>query len=626
MSRHPILLSRLPAGADALIIISEKNQRALSGFSSPGGCLVVTRSHICLFADSQCIEAAKRETCPEYEVLLFEEGNRTALITERLKNDGARILAFEDDFLTVRKLEEMKKEFPDFGFVPVGTALEEMNAFGDEEENAGKTADGSSRLPPVTLLNSVPAKVSEDIGEELRSTGAKLTEMLRTFRIRTHIVSISRGPAVTRYELAAENDFPYRRLVKLVDDLSLCLGTDSVRIDAPISGKNTIGIEIPNENASVVFLRELIDTDKFRSAPGLLTACLGKDVTGEPVFMDIARLPHLLIAGATGSGKSVCMNSILVSLLYRASPEDVRLILIDPKMVEMSIYSGLPHLLVPVISDPKKAAGALRWAITEMDRRYELIGNIGVRNLKSYNDAAADQPEMEHLPHIVIFIDELADLMLTVADDAETSICRLAQKARAVGIHLIIGTQRPTVNVITGVIKANIPSRISFAVSHQIDSRVILDRPGAERLLGRGDMLYAPIGTPKPVRVQGTYVSGEEIGEIVSFIKNQKEPAYSDWIVKSIEMEAARFEIKPEEKSDEELLRSAIGLAFESGTVSISMLQRRLSIGFGRASKLVGRMEQMGIVSGFNGKKPRSVLITKEQYMEMFPAHDGDPN
>ncbi len=492
------------------------------------------------------------------------------------------------------------------------------------------------QFPPVTLMKLDPAPVNEDVSEELHSNGVKLVETLRSFKVRTKIVNISRGPTITRYELTPEEGVRVRQIANLVDDIALNLATSGVRIEAPIPGKSAVGIEVPNKNVATVFLRELIDTPKFKNAPSLITACLGKDVAGDPIYFDIAKMPHLLIAGATGMGKSVCMNSIIVSLLYKASPDDVKLMLIDPKKVEMNIYNGLPHLLVPVVSDPKKAAGALHWAVTEMERRYELIEGMGVRDLKNYNKAIEGDPKKEHLPQIVILIDELADLMMTASDDVETSICRLAQKARAAGMHLIIGTQRPSVDVITGLIKANVPSRIAFTVSQQMDSRVILDMVGAEKLIGRGDMLYAPVGASKPIRVQGAFVSEGEVEDIVSFIKDhQGVTEYSGDIMESIEKEAARCGSgkhgsgdAPADGTDEgeadNMLKPAIELALEAGKISTSLIQRRLSLGYGRAAKLIDKMERLGIVSPPEGQKPRSVLITREQYMEMVLDHDEE--
>lgn len=482
-------------------------------------------------------------------------------------------------------------------------------------------------MPPISLLKKDVAKKNVDITEELQTNAVKLVETLRSFKVRTKIVNVSRGPAITRYELAPEEGIRVRAIANLVDDISLNLATTGVRIEAPIPGKSAVGIEVPNKTIATVYLRELLDTYTFRSAQSRITASLGVDVAGDPVFLDISKMPHLLIAGATGMGKSVCINSIIVSLLYKATPDEVKLILIDPKKVELNIYNGLPHLLVPVVSDPKKAAGSLNWAVTEMERRFELIEEEGVRNIANYNEITKDDPDKEFLPQIVIIIDELADLMMTAPDDVENSVCRLAQKARAAGMHLIIGTQRPSVDVITGLIKANVPSRIAFTVASQTDSRVVLDMAGAEKLIGRGDMLYAPVGSSKPIRVQGAFVSEQEVEAVVDFIKSQIEGSYDNSVIESIEKEAERCgqgkkgagtggDIDGDSESDP-MLKAAIELAVDSGKISTSLIQRRLSLGYGRAAKLIDRMENMGIVSPPEGQKPRKVLITRQDYMEM---------
>ena len=485
-------------------------------------------------------------------------------------------------------------------------------------------------FPPVTLLKKDTSAQSEDVADELETNAAKLVDILRSFNVKTKIVNVSRGPTITRYELQPEAGTRVRSVANLVDDIALGLAADGVRIEAPIPGKSAIGIEVPNRSVSTVYIRDLIESEAFRSAKSRLTTCLGMDVAGAPIFLDAAKMPHLLICGATGMGKSVCINALIVSMLYKATPDEVKLILIDPKKVELNIYSGIPHLLVPVVSDPKKAAGALHWAVTEMERRFELIEDVGMRDIKGYNEITKNDPDREYLPQIVIIIDELADLMMTAPDDVEESICRLAQKARAAGMHLIIGTQRPSVDVITGLIKANIPSRIAFRVSSQMDSRVVLDAVGAEKLIGRGDMLYAPVGAPKPQRVQGSFVSEEEIDAIISFIKkNAGHAAYSDDVMESIEKEAAMCGQKkgraPAEGDDfdgdgtpdDPMLKNAVELAVESGKISTSLIQRRLSLGYGRAAKLIDRMEQLGYVSAPDGQMPRDVLITKEQFMEM---------
>ncbi len=486
--------------------------------------------------------------------------------------------------------------------------------------------------PPISLLRFDNTPKNVDISEELHSNAVKLVETLRSFKVRTRIVNVSRGPAITRYELAPEEGVRVRAIANLVDDIALNLATTGVRIEAPIPGKAAVGIEVPNKSVSTVYLRELVDTETFRKAQSKLHVSLGVDVAGDPVYLDIAKMPHLLIAGATGMGKSVCINSVITSLLYKASPEEVKLILIDPKKVELNIYNGLPHLLVPVVSEPKKAAGSLQWAVTEMERRFELIEEVGVRDLKMYNTVTKDDPEKEFLPQIVIIIDELADLMMTAPDDVEDSICRLAQKARAAGMHLIIGTQRPSVDVITGLIKANVPSRIAFTVASQTDSRVVLDMSGAEKLIGRGDMLYAPVGASKPRRVQGAFVSETEVENIVTFIKehNGDNVEYSSDIMDSIERAAAACGNGKKgggsgvasndgdfDDGGDSMLRPAIELALETGKISTSLIQRRLSLGYGRAAKLIDEMEKRGIVSAPEGQKPRTVLITKQQYMEM---------
>ncbi len=488
------------------------------------------------------------------------------------------------------------------------------------------------QFPPISLLKVDNTPKNENIREELQTNATRLVDTLRSFKVRTKIVNISRGPAITRYELAPEEGVRVRSIANLVDDIALNLATTGVRIEAPIPGKAAVGIEVPNKTVSTVYLRELIDTETFRKATSKLNVCLGVDVAGEPVFLDIVKMPHLLIAGATGMGKSVCINSMITSLLYKGDPDEIKLILIDPKKVELNIYNGLPHLLVPVVSDPKKAAGTLQWAVTEMERRFELIEEVGVRDVKNYNIVTKDDPEKEFLPQIVIIIDELADLMMTAPDDVESSICRLAQKARAAGMHIIIGTQRPSVDVITGLIKANIPSRIACTVASQTDSRVILDMAGAEKLIGRGDMLYAPVGASKPRRVQGAFVSESEVESVVSYIKTENGDVseYNSDIIASIDRAAAScgskkgasggFGAVSDEGGDEggdPMLRAAIELALESDKISTSLIQRRLSLGYGRAAKLIDEMEKRGYVSAPEGQKPRRILITREQYMEM---------
>ncbi len=497
------------------------------------------------------------------------------------------------------------------------------------------------KYPPVELLTEDTSTGDDDIKDELQENAVKLVETLKSFNVRTKIEDISRGPTITRYELFPEPGTRVRSITNLVDDIALNLATKGVRIEAPIPGKSAVGIEVPNKNQSTVHLRTLICDDRFVNAKSKLTVCLGEDVAGDAVYFDISKMPHLLIAGTTGSGKSVCINSIIMSLLYKASPEDVKLILIDPKKVELNIYNGIPHLLSPVISDPKKAAGSLSWAVAEMERRFGLIEAVGVRDINAYNKITKDDPDYEFMNRIVIIIDELADFMMTAPDEVEDSICRIAQKARAAGMHLIIGTQRPSVNVITGLIKANVPSRIAFAVSSQVDSRVILDKVGAEALIGKGDMLFSPIGAQTPIRVQGAFVSEEDVEEVVSYIKNMNpsvDGAYSQEVLKQIEEEAAKCgagkkgisgggaaasgSADDDGEGDDPMLKAAIELAVDSGKISTSLIQRKLSLGYGRAAKLIDVMENLGYVSAPDGQKPRKVLITKQQYMEMVLKDD----
>lgn len=483
-------------------------------------------------------------------------------------------------------------------------------------------------FPPLSLLAEDELKKDENIREELQENAVKLVETLRSFNVKTKIVNVSRGATVTRYELLPESGTRVRSIANLVDDIALNLATTGVRIEAPIPGKSAVGIEVPNKNKAIVHLRGLLEGNEFKGAKSYLTTGLGENVAGESVYLDVAKMPHLLIAGATGSGKSVCINSLIISLLYKASPENVKLILIDPKKVELNVYNGLPHLLVPVVSDPKKAAGSLSWAVNEMERRFGLIEEVGVRNLAAYNEITRDDPAKEYMPQIVIVIDELADLMMTAPDDVEESICRLAQKARAAGMHLIIGTQRPSVDVITGLIKSNIPSRIAFTVASQVDSRTIIDRGGAENLIGYGDMLYNPVGAPKPIRVQGAFVSDSEVEKVVTYIKEANTATeYNDKVMEEIEDAASRCGNKKGSASsasqdaaqgeDDPMLRAALELAVESRKISTSLIQRRLSLGYGRAAKLIDRMEQLGYVSAPDGQKPREVLISKQDFMEM---------
>ena len=481
-------------------------------------------------------------------------------------------------------------------------------------------------FPSLDLL-AKPEKTNDSgVEEELRRTGEKLVEALRSFNVETHILHASRGPTVTRYELAPEMGVKISKITSLADDIALNLAAKGVRIEAPIPGKSAIGIEVPNKTQQTVYLRELIDSEEFRTSKSKISAALGKDISGERIVIDLARMPHLLIAGATGTGKSVCINSILMSLLYKASPEEVKLILVDPKMVEFTVYKGLPHLLIPVVTDAKKAAGALSWAVSEMLTRYQMFANKGVRDFNGYNKSL--EPGEKKIPQIVIVIDELSDLMMASPKEVEDAICRLAQMARAAGMHLVIATQRPSADVITGTIKANVPSRIALAVSSGINSRIILDDQGAEKLLGRGDMLYDPIGAPKPLRVQGCFVHDKEVERVVEAIKANNACEYDHDVVKKIEQAAAAQDQKgsklggngqtqASEEGDDEMFLKAVEVVVESGQASTSMLQRRVGLGYARAARLIDMMEQRGIVGPYLGSKPREVLMTKDQFLEM---------
>lgn len=484
-------------------------------------------------------------------------------------------------------------------------------------------------FPPISMLETSPASNQEDITTELQTSGNMLVGTLKSFGVQTKIIDISRGPAVTRYELQPAPGVKISKITNLSDDIAMNLAAAGVRIEAPIPGKAAVGIEVPNKSVQMVRMRELIESSAFSMAKSRLSVSLGRDIAGTVAIADLAKMPHLLIAGSTGSGKSVCINSLIVSLLYKSTPDEVRFLMIDPKVVELGIYNGIPHLLVPVVTDPRKAAGALGWAVTEMLKRYKIFAENNVRDLASYNKVAKskdhqddDGNPMPHMPQIVIIIDELADLMMAAPNEVEDSICRLAQMARAAGMHLVIATQRPSVDVITGIIKANIPSRIAFAVSSQIDSRTILDMGGAEKLLGRGDMLFSPVGSQKPIRIQGCFVSDSEIESVVTFVKKVQESGYDQSVIEEIEKNAISDREKSSNDNDAEELRDpmlneAIKCVVEAGQASTSLLQRRLRLGYARAGRIIDEMEQLGVIGPHEGSKPRQVLLTRQQYLEM---------
>ncbi len=443
----------------------------------------------------------------------------------------------------------------------------------------------------------------------------KLEETLESFGVEAKVINICRGPAVTRYELQPSPGVKVSRIVSLTDDICLNLAASGIRIEAPIPGKAAVGIEVPNKEVTPVFLREVIESPEFTEHSSKLSFALGKNLSGESVVADIAKMPHLLVAGATGSGKSVCINSLIISLLFKTSPNDVKLLMIDPKVVELGIYNGIPHLLIPVVTDMKKAASALSWAVTEMVNRYKLFANKGVRDIKGYNAVCKLEEGEEKLPQIVIIIDELADLMMVAPNNVEDAICRLAQMARAAGMHLVIATQRPSVDVITGVIKANIPSRIAFAVSSQVDSRTILDMAGAEKLLGKGDMLFYPVGEPKPIRVKGAFVTDKEVETIVEYIKSQTNVEYDNNIIEEINNKKGDDSASPGD--NDEFLPQAIELVVETGQASASLLQRKFKVGYARAARIVDQMEARGIIGKLDGSKPRQVLVSPSQWLEL---------
>lgn len=492
------------------------------------------------------------------------------------------------------------------------------------------------KKPPLDCISLADNSGVLNYEQELKANAKKLEETLMSFGVRTKLVDICRGPSVTRYELQPAPGVKISKITGLSDDLALALASAGVRIEAPIPNKSAVGIEVPNKSRATVSLREIIETTQYDTqvSKSKLSVALGKDITGETIIADLAKMPHLLIAGTTGSGKSVCLNAMIISLLYNATPDEVKLLMIDPKQVEFTVYNGIPHLLVPVVSDPRKAAGALGWAVTEMLKRYKMFSEKNVRDIKGYNRIARSDDSIPVMPQIVIFIDELSDLMMAAPTEVEDSICRLAQMARAAGMHLVIATQRPSVNVITGIIKANIPSRIALSVSSQIDSRTILDSAGAEKLLGNGDMLFNPVGNSKPIRVQGCFLSDSEVENVVNFIKEQESSSYDDQVMEEIERQAV-MEKKKSAASDsddddgddgaDEMLPKAIEVVVENQMASTTLLQRKLKLGYARAARLMDALEERGIVGPFEGSKPRKVLISKQQWMEMNALANASP-
>ena len=520
--------------------------------------------------------------------------------------------------ILVRKGErdgEAERMGPDQRRIPV-TVGHTPRGGGLEPPEQTEAEETEYRLPPLSLLAD-PQPPPKRVEAELRENVEVIERTLEEFRVSGDVVEIAHGPTVTRYEIRLAPGIKVNKIVSLADNLAMSLAAIDVRVEAPIPGKSAIGVEVPNKNPAIVSLREVIDNDAFRSSPSKLVFALGKDVSGEPRLADLGMMPHLLIGGATNSGKSVCLNALISSLLFRATPDEVKMILIDPKRVELSLFDGIPHLACPVVRDARQATGIFRAATKEMDSRYELIARAGSRNIQGYNEK---MPEGEKIPYLVIVVDELADVMMQAAAEIETSICRLAQLARAVGIHLVIATQRPSVDVVTGLIKANISSRIAFAVSAQVDSRTILDQNGAERLIGRGDMLFLPIDAQKPMRIQGCYVSENEVHALVDFLKSQRKPVYT---IEARDLIAAGG--GAEDGANDELYEQAVRLIVAHGVASTSKIQRRLRIGYTRAARMVDAMELQGIVGPLDGAKPREVLVRKDDLDSLFGGPSGMP-
>lgn len=483
------------------------------------------------------------------------------------------------------------------------------------------------RFPPLSILKTAVSD-NTDVSGELKQNAKKLIDTLQSFGVAASILNVARGPSVTRYELQPAPGVKISKITNLADDIALNLAASAVRIEAPIPGKAAVGIEVPNKSKSMVSIKEILESRAFKLSKSKLTVALGKDISGNIQITDLSKMPHLLIAGTTGSGKSVCLNALITSILYKATPDEVKLLMIDPKTVEFRVYNGIPHLLIPVVTDPKKASGALNWAVGEMLKRYKLFADNNVRDIKGYNALCDKNSEFERMSQIVIIIDELADLMMAAPGEVEDAICRLAQMARAAGMHLVIATQRPSVNVLTGTIKANIPSRIALFVSSQVDSRVILDSPGAEKLLGNGDMLFSPVGSNKPLRIQGCFVSDSETEQIIDYIRQDNESNYDNSIVEHIENRVSAEKEKTEEKenmSDKDVLYpEALRIVVEAGMASATLLQRKLKLGYARAARIIDELEEDGIIGPYEGAKPRSVFMSKEQYQEKLMHESGE--
>lgn len=559
-----------------------------------------------------------------------------------------------DDIINKMKGEETAKQtVPEDGIIPISAekftkddnnALSTPDADGNlkasvkhiedgeaEQETDGEAPKKAYEKPPLTCLAAPKSARNLKYEDELKANATKLVDTLKSFGVETRIVDICRGPSVTRYEIQPAAGVKISRITNLADDIALNLAAGGIRIEAPIPNKAAVGIEVPNKNRATVTFREIVDTEQYRSAKSKLFVALGKDIAGNCMYADLAKMPHLLVAGTTGSGKSVCMNAMIVSILYNATPDEVKLLMIDPKQVEFTVYNGIPHLIVPVVSDPRKASGALAWAVTEMLTRYKMFSDNNVRDISGYN-SICESIGQKKLPQIVIFIDELSDLMMAAPHEVEDSICRLAQMARAAGMHLVIATQRPSVDVITGLIKANIPSRLSLKTSSQIDSRTIIDTVGAEKLLGNGDMLFYPVGIAKPIRIQGCFLSDKEVETVVDFIKGQEQTSYDDDVMQEIERQAAADKKKnggavasdeDGESEADEMIPKAIEVVVDAQMASTTLLQRKLKLGYARAARIIDNLEERGIIGPYEGAKPRKVLISKQQWYEMNALAQG---
>ncbi|HEY9061274.1 MAG TPA: DNA translocase FtsK [Pseudobacteroides sp.] len=552
--------------------------------------------------ERKTVKESKNDVSNEFDISIKDE------IQPKIAENSLEVLMDDDVEFIMKDVKKKKK-------IDVESYKNDV----DKEIALREMIEASYNYPPLELLNDNNQEISDikSLKNSAMEVAKKLEDTLKSFGVEVKVINISRGPAVTRYELQPSPGVKVSKIVNLADDISLNLAASGVRIEAPIPGKAAIGIEVPNKEVIPVFLKEVIESGEFQDFPSKLAFSIGKDISGNTIVGDIGKMPHMLIAGSTGSGKSVCINSIIVSILYKSSPDDVKLLMVDPKVVELGIYNGIPHLLIPVVTDAKKAAGALNWAVQEMVNRYKLFAEKGVRDIKGYNSVIEQEGQQKKLPQVVIIIDELADLMMVAPNEVEDAICRLAQMARAAGMHLVIATQRPSVDVITGVIKANIPSRIAFAVSSQVDSRTILDMAGAEKLLGRGDMLFYPVGEPKPIRVKGAFVSDKEVERVVEFIKTQGEVEYDNNLIDEISNLNSNSEEESDPGDNDSLLPQATELVVEAGMASVSLIQRKFKVGYARAARIIDQMEARGIVGKFEGSKPRQVLISRQQWQEL---------